>query len=78
MKKILTTAVLVLGMSMMTEAQTVISNESLTHDGLAPLCEPMCNCEAVFLGTSCSSSRSVFYHIGSSHRELSYMTKNYL
>ena len=33
MKKILTTAVLVLGMSMMTEAQTVISNESLTHDG---------------------------------------------
>ena len=33
MKKNLTTAVLVLGMSMMTEAQTVISNESLTHDG---------------------------------------------
>ena len=33
MKKILATAVLVLGMSMMTEAQTVISNESLTHDG---------------------------------------------
>ena len=33
MKKILTTAVLVLGMSMMTEAQTVISNESLAHDG---------------------------------------------
>ena len=33
MKKILTTAVLVLGMGMMTEAQTVISNESLTHDG---------------------------------------------
>ena len=27
----------------------------LTHEGLAPLCEPMCDCEAVFLCTSCSS-----------------------
>lgn len=33
MKKVLTTAVLVLGMSVMALAQTVISNESLTHDG---------------------------------------------
>ena len=33
MKKIFATAVLVLGMGMMAEAQTVISNESMTHDG---------------------------------------------
>lgn len=33
MKKVLTAVILFLGMNLMTEAQTIISNESLTHDG---------------------------------------------
>lgn len=33
MKKVLTTVVIILGICMMTEAQTIITNESMTHDG---------------------------------------------
>ena len=33
MKKILTTAMILFGACLMTNAQTVITNESLTHDG---------------------------------------------
>ena len=35
MKKILTAAMILFGASLMTDAQTVITNESMTHDGTA-------------------------------------------